>query len=448
MARYSTTALLSLILAVVFLADLVVATLVNITVDDSDTQAITYIPTTAHWASSSPNQPCNSCLEHPTNASGQTWHDATYNSTNPLQNITQTATFIFDGSAIYVFGIISHNHNNTVRDMDIFFYIDDHMVGNFKDSPPANPDGGIVYDYNVVLYANPSISQPGSHNFTLQNGQIGGSSSLILFDYIIYTSDVADQTISNTQALTQTSVSTSPLASSASIPPSSSSSSAPTSSSFTSHSSSTAPEADDANSQPSSNATDSSSLYAHSVTVPGLPVPSSGSATSSVTETSASGSVRSDSKAPASNRTKTIIIASIVGVVGVSIILLAIFIFRYRHLSTTKHDQTKEVSLDEAWRTSYAEIFPSSRDEHPSAESPGAQATFQDEDIFLQERPWIGNEADSITPSSASEIVTLYTRDDSISIASFPASAGPLITHGSDTGDSDYHTMTSTDTRT
>ncbi|THG97553.1 hypothetical protein EW026_g4468 [Hermanssonia centrifuga] len=71
--------------------------------------------------------------------------------------------------------------------MDIFFYIDDHMVGIFKDSPPANPDGGIVYDYNVVLYANPSISQPGSHNFTLQNGQIGGSSSLILFDYIIYT---------------------------------------------------------------------------------------------------------------------------------------------------------------------------------------------------------------------------------------------------------------------
>ncbi|PSS37782.1 hypothetical protein PHLCEN_2v383 [Hermanssonia centrifuga] len=243
MARYSTTALLSLILAVVFLADLVVATLVNITVDDSDTQAITYIPTTAHWAraSSSPNQPCNSCLEHPTNASGQTWHEATYNSINPLQNIAQTATFIFDGSAIYVFGIISHNHNNTVRDMDIFFYIDDHMVGNFKDSPPANPDGGIVYDYNVVLYANPSISQPGSHNFTLQNGQPDGSSSLILFDYIIYTSDVADQTISNAQALTQTSVSTSPLASSASIPSFStpnSSSSARNSSSSTSHSSS------------------------------------------------------------------------------------------------------------------------------------------------------------------------------------------------------------------
>ncbi len=210
MARYSTTALLSLILAVVFLADLVVATLVNITVDDSDTQAITYIPTTAHWASSSPNEPCNSCLEHPTNTLDQTWHEATYNSINPLQNITQTATLMFNGSpslispaswtnhycsfhllgsAIYVFGITSHNPNNTVRDMDIFFYIDDHMVGNFKKSPSANPDGGVVYDYNTVLYSNDAISESptGSHNFTLQNGQPDGSSSLILFDYIIYT---------------------------------------------------------------------------------------------------------------------------------------------------------------------------------------------------------------------------------------------------------------------
>ncbi|PSS37786.1 hypothetical protein PHLCEN_2v387 [Hermanssonia centrifuga] len=100
MARYSTTALLSLILAIVSLADLVAATLVNITVDDSDTQAITYmIPTTGHWASSSLLEPCNSCLEHPTNALGQTWHDATYNSASPLYNIPQTATFIFDGRA-------------------------------------------------------------------------------------------------------------------------------------------------------------------------------------------------------------------------------------------------------------------------------------------------------------------------------------------------------------
>ncbi|PSS37785.1 hypothetical protein PHLCEN_2v386 [Hermanssonia centrifuga] len=88
--------------------------------------------------------------------------------------------------------------------MDIFFYIDHHIVGNFKDSPAANPDGSIVYDYNVMLYANASISQPGSHNFTLRNGQTHGSSSLILFDYIIYTSDVADQTSSNTPALAET----------------------------------------------------------------------------------------------------------------------------------------------------------------------------------------------------------------------------------------------------
>ncbi len=45
MTRYSITSLLSLFLAVVFLAEFVAATLVNITVDDSDTTAIIYIPT-------------------------------------------------------------------------------------------------------------------------------------------------------------------------------------------------------------------------------------------------------------------------------------------------------------------------------------------------------------------------------------------------------------------
>lgn len=61
------------------------------------------------------------------------------------------------------------------------FFIDGDIAGTYS----WTPTGATNYDYNVPVYANNSV-QPGIHSFTLQNGHIGGSRSLALLDYVIY----------------------------------------------------------------------------------------------------------------------------------------------------------------------------------------------------------------------------------------------------------------------
>ena len=56
------------------------------------------------------------------------------------------------------------------------------ICGNFSHTP----DGTGLYTYNALLYANNSVTY-GDHSFTVQNGRAGGSPSLILFDYLMYT---------------------------------------------------------------------------------------------------------------------------------------------------------------------------------------------------------------------------------------------------------------------
>jgi hypothetical protein len=62
------------------------------------------------------------------------------------------------------------------------FWIDGQAVGSFT-KPPSGQDS---YQYNVVVYQNGSLPS-GKHTFTLQNGQLGGATSLVLLDRIVYT---------------------------------------------------------------------------------------------------------------------------------------------------------------------------------------------------------------------------------------------------------------------
>lgn len=82
------------------------------------------------------------------------------------------------GSALYVYGIISQGDRANYS-----FFLDGASTGTpfIRDELSAGP---VIY--NQILYSNPSMPN-GSHTFVLQNGQPGVEFSLLLFDYVVYT---------------------------------------------------------------------------------------------------------------------------------------------------------------------------------------------------------------------------------------------------------------------
>ncbi|CAL1696646.1 unnamed protein product [Somion occarium] len=137
----------------------VAAILVNVTVDDSGPDPITgtqivYAPPNT-WSIGSN---CSGCVAHPDpNAVfDRTWHEGTF---SPGASNILTATFTFQGSALYVNCILSPNLD---ENSDMSFFLDGQFVGS------------IPY---------------GNHTFTLQNGRIGGATSLVLLDSIVYSYD-------------------------------------------------------------------------------------------------------------------------------------------------------------------------------------------------------------------------------------------------------------------
>ena len=63
------------------------------------------------------------------------------------------------------------------------FYIDGVQRGAYTYTPTQT---NASYTYNQLLFSIKGLTNV-SHVFTLQNGQIGGPMSLVLFDYLIYT---------------------------------------------------------------------------------------------------------------------------------------------------------------------------------------------------------------------------------------------------------------------
>lgn len=174
--------------------------LVNVTVDDQDPQ-LQYAPAENHWLSFVDHDCQRGCSAKPdvAQAYNHSWHDATYDFNVTSQNAPQTIAFQFTGmshgligdtkpvcsrslgilgSAIYVYGIVMSS-----KETDLLFFMDHDPAGNFT----YQSSGSQTYRYNVLYYAN-SLLQSGTHHLLLQNGQgDGGNRSLVLFDYLIYT---------------------------------------------------------------------------------------------------------------------------------------------------------------------------------------------------------------------------------------------------------------------
>ena len=155
----------------------VTATGTNHTIDDEGGDSLTglrpvYEPPGA-WKQGSK---CPGCEVRP-NASSTlygTWHYVSYLASS-TQFYTMTVQFI--GSALYVYNIVADD-----APTELSFYLDGHSVGQFIHH--AIPDS-VTLRYGVLVYKNESMADA-LHTFTMRAA--GSTESLILFDYIVYTS--------------------------------------------------------------------------------------------------------------------------------------------------------------------------------------------------------------------------------------------------------------------
>jgi len=184
-----------MLLAGLFFLPFVLASLVNVTIDDKfdDPQTgiqLVYLPPGA-WNNGTKS--CSGCIAHvdPSQLYNGTWHESTFNP-QPSNNGSkssqiQTASVAFNGSALYVYCAIAHSSDGY---SDMTFFIDGELVGSFSQPPStgSQPD----YQYHVPVYVNHSMPAA-LHTFALQNGHIGGQKSLVLLDSIIYTYDNGKQ---------------------------------------------------------------------------------------------------------------------------------------------------------------------------------------------------------------------------------------------------------------
>lgn len=113
-----------------------------------------------------------------TQAFMQTWHDSTYLGGPPVN-----VSVYFVGQAVYVYNIIANAVPDITTNTSLVFALDGTVVGAYTYSPdPAGPK----LLYNVPVYVNSSLP-PGEHVLTISAGSTEWS--LILFDYIVYTTE-------------------------------------------------------------------------------------------------------------------------------------------------------------------------------------------------------------------------------------------------------------------
>ncbi|KAF8238444.1 hypothetical protein L208DRAFT_1355266 [Tricholoma matsutake] len=161
---------------------------INVTIDDyfGDSKTgsqITYLPVGA-WVY---GPSCPNCAAHPEpkNAHLGTWHVGTFNGSGKHDAPLLSATVPFYGSAIYVYCIVSDTDTSSSVYSDLTFQIDFLPVGTFAWSSLSRN----VIQYNALVFAHESLSMS-NHTLIIQKGQLGGSKSAIMLDYIVYSYDV------------------------------------------------------------------------------------------------------------------------------------------------------------------------------------------------------------------------------------------------------------------
>ncbi|KAF9821387.1 hypothetical protein IEO21_00633 [Rhodonia placenta] len=189
------------------LAHVALATLTNRTIDDENGDSVTglqpvYAPPSGVW---NYGPTCPGCFVQPDvdDCFDHSWHDVTANPSDPEpRNVTLT----FNGTAIWVFGVIPNYVPYATTYVNISFELDGHTVGSFSHIPSESD----AYQYNVTLYSNTSLKDA-QHTLTMTPRR-DVNASYMAFDWAMYTYD-SDITV-GTPSTTSRSA-TSPASSSA-----------------------------------------------------------------------------------------------------------------------------------------------------------------------------------------------------------------------------------------
>ena len=162
---------------------------VNRTIDDQRGDNVTgvvplYLPDEA-W---NIGQMCNMCSIRPgdpidpSQVFDGTWHDTT-SLTKDTEPIIQVN---FTGHAVYVYNIVINivldHEPDVATTTDLIFYVDDHHVAYYAETPRDNTTTPAV-SYNKLVYSNTSLEQ-GEH--ILQIKTANQTKALTLFDYVVY----------------------------------------------------------------------------------------------------------------------------------------------------------------------------------------------------------------------------------------------------------------------
>ncbi|KAF7339700.1 hypothetical protein MSAN_02185400 [Mycena sanguinolenta] len=166
------------------------ATLSNITIDDTNSTFWTFVGS-YHAVTSTTS--CSICLAQPDPglAYNSTWHDSELGS----------GSFVFQGTAVYIFGIDFLNPAN------VSFVMSNPTVNNFHDY------SGTTYVYNSLFFSATNLDANVEHTVTwlMQRSSGGGVSAL--FYYAIVTLDIADTSSSATGGASSTGSTFAPSAS-------------------------------------------------------------------------------------------------------------------------------------------------------------------------------------------------------------------------------------------
>ncbi|GJE89335.1 hypothetical protein PsYK624_054340 [Phanerochaete sordida] len=164
-------------------------TLVNITIDDQGHDPMTGNKL-SRTSGISLGQTCGSACDaqpDPLRVFNGTWMDTTFIPGGKDEHgVPQSVTFSFTGTAVYVYGIQSQSINRPGSDADVLFYIDGAKEGNYKFTAKGPQS---AYTYNQLLFSADDFDDI-PHTLMSQNGRIGGGSTLLLLDFIVYTSRI------------------------------------------------------------------------------------------------------------------------------------------------------------------------------------------------------------------------------------------------------------------
>ncbi|TBU32982.1 hypothetical protein BD311DRAFT_471836 [Dichomitus squalens] len=116
----------------------------------------------------------------------RTWHDSTYHPGDPERVITVG----FTGVAVYVYHIVPNQAGSDVTTFtNLSFFLHNESVGQFVHE--VDETSNYAYAYNVLVYANTTL--PDAEHF-LDIRASGPNSSLLLFDYVVYTANMTETT--------------------------------------------------------------------------------------------------------------------------------------------------------------------------------------------------------------------------------------------------------------